>query len=452
MLAELKNLKLLVFAISTMVIMLLLSGTEAFAVHKGAGALVCGACHTMHNSQGGAVLQGVPDGSLVLLRGNVTSRNETHRLCLQCHADNGAQANVLQPPANVKAPKVFSSASWQYPTSNFGQIGAGGNFYPELNTNWDTTTPDYLGKGHSVGATDVTPPGGDASIAEFTCTNCHDPHGTDDPNDPNINIFRNLRVNPIGAGNNSGVKFIVDPANPYRENHSYVGGVSKFPPGTASNNPQAGYFGGNELDAAGNVIWPVYKGSLTGVPATDGPNSNSYASGQDVLGGGVTISRWCAQCHDDWHEGLNSGNVLRDGAQADFRFWKRHPVNIMIPRAASKDCADGCHVSMLDRSNYSYTIIQSGLGVPVTTSNKYTAGDGYVYYLPWETTGDGIRNMDSPATGGFTHKVFCLSCHFVHGGPNYDNLRWDYTSSVGIGSQAGNAIPNSVGCQLCHNR
>jgi len=417
------------------------SGT-AYAIHKGAGALVCGGCHTMHNSQGGSPLGGNAGGSLILLRGAVSTRAEIHKFCLQCHGGNGAQASTLQPPQNVMAPKVWSSATW---TSDdpFNLIGSGGNFSPELDTNWDVATTNMLGKGHSLGATNIVPPGGegDPSIATFSCTNCHDPHGTSSPADANINLYRNLRVNATGAGVNSGVKFVNDPTRPYREHHSYVGGVN----GT--------YFGGGETDNASNTIWPVYRGVLTGVPAADSANSNSYGTGQDNGDPAkVTMSKWCSQCHDNWHEANAPANYVGFPDAGQGPDWRRHPVNGMMARKATQGCAANCHTSLNDRSTYSLALIQDGKGIPVTASSYYAGND--VYYLPYEAPCVGaIGCMDlAPNTSGDNHKVFCLSCHFAHGGPYNDNLRWDYTSVVGTGSQTGNGVPVTKGCQLCHNR
>lgn len=424
------------------------SGT-AHAIHKGAGNLVCGGCHTVHNSQGGVEFAGTnPGGSLLLLRGPVSTRAEIHKFCLQCHASNGTQANTLQPPQNVKAPKVWSTATW---TSDdpFNMIGSGGNFSPELDASWNVTTGDVLGKGHSLGTTNITPPGGDLPIDTFSCINCHDPHGTTNTASTDINIFRNLRVNARGAGANANVKFSSDTLKPWLTHKSYVGGVN------------GSYFGGSETDNAGQVIWPIYRGTLTGNPVTDGPNSNAYAtnlfataqSSFELQKDRISMSNWCAQCHDKWHEGQNLNRT--DGGDPDFAFgdriWTRHPVDAEIPRKASVGCADGCHPSMLDRGTYTTALIATGKGLPVTTSSWYT---GNVYYLPYlaPCVPGAVNCMDTPLPGKGNHKVFCLSCHFAHGGPYNDNLRWDYTSSVSAAAQTGNGVPSNKGCQLCHNR
>ena len=174
------------------------------------------------NSQGGESLGGQAGGSIGLLGGVVSTKSEIHKLCLQCHSTNGSQATVSQPPQTVQAPKVWSSASWTVADA-FNKIGAGGNFYPEIDASWAVTTTATKGYGHSIGATNVLPPGGDTTIASFTCTNCHDPHGTANTANTEINIFRNLRVGAQEAGTNSGVKFATDPTYPYFTHRSYVG-------------------------------------------------------------------------------------------------------------------------------------------------------------------------------------------------------------------------------------
>src|SRR3989338_3765615 len=149
---NLKNLRRHLMKINRLVLMALLSlalslfiPISSKAIHKGAGELVCGNCHTMHSSQGGTngLSMGGSTGSFILLRsGNssISSRAEIHNLCLQCHADNGSQNNGVFKPHDRSAPKVYLNSGW---TQNdpFNRIGAGGNFYTELNGGWDVVTP-----------------------------------------------------------------------------------------------------------------------------------------------------------------------------------------------------------------------------------------------------------------------------------------------------------------------
>ncbi|MBI5826800.1 MAG: hypothetical protein HZB22_03610 [Deltaproteobacteria bacterium] len=163
------------------------------------------------------------------------------------------------------------------------------------------------------------------------------------------------------------------------------------------------------------------------------------------------MGKWCAQCHDNWHEANATTNYAGNILGNDVTDWRRHPVNRMVPRKATQGCATTCHNSLLDRTTYSLTLIQAGKGLPVTASSYYT---GNAYYLPYEApcTGDANCMDRAPNVSGDNHKVFCLSCHFAHGGPYNDNLRWDYTQSVSTGNQTGNGVPVTKGCQLCHNR
>lgn len=387
---------------------LLLSSTSAFAVHKGAGDLTCGNCHTMHNSQGGGAntLGGATGGSLVLLRADLGTggRENIHRLCLQCHSDAGSQANTQHAPKTVYAPKVHSlGATWNQDT-HLTAIGAGGNFYPQVNA--DATfslseTSVALGTGHSLGLTAVTPPGGDTAIAGFSCTSCHDPHGTASATDALVNKFRNLRRSATEAGLNAGVQLTA------ADHTSWVGGIQ------GTNFTGIALTGGAGVGA---IAWPVINASPTNTPLTDSAASNSYGGG---TGG---ISKWCAQCHDNWHEAIVAGNA--SGSD-----WKRHPVDNLLNDGTT---TSGALVTIIDTTNYSAIATTPGQYLPVADG----AATNRVFYL----------------TSATEDKVMCLSCHFAHGGPYYDNLRWNYTSAVSAGGQTGNGIPSTRGCQLCHNR
>lgn len=423
---EVKGMKRFLLLPVIAVTLTLFYAAPSMAVHKGAGDLTCGNCHTMHNSQGGQDLEGASGGSLVLLRGVVTDRSQIHNFCLQCHASNGSQASTQF--NGYTPPKVYIDgaggkgiATSNTDPFNFTDIGAGGDF-SAVGTysggtftlgSGDGSTNYSLGYGHSLGAENVVPPGAEetTAITDFTCTNCHDPHGTA-ATTTSINAFRNLRVKPVGGaggmlGETTGVTVSA---------YAWVGGSGSHP-------------GSNQLAGrnatASNHIWPIAQGDGTAQPT----DQNYYYAGSSTNGvGDAGISGWCAQCHDKWHEEIATTN----NADPD---WRRHPVDNAL--------VDGTP--------------NSGAGVPIVDWNWYNTNTDsrapntstYVTKLPAaqaDATGTTYYADDSG------DKVFCLSCHYAHGGPNYDALRWDYLASVGAGSQTGNGVPDNVGCQQCHKR
>lgn len=416
------------------------ASTTAMAIHKGSGDLVCGACHTMHNSQGDTSLGGNAGGSLVLLRGAVTTRNEIHNFCLQCHAGNGAQATSTFAPHSRSAPKVLLASTqgltkWTE-TDFFNKIGAGGDFQYEMGdgggTTWVAASAVAQGKGHSLGATLVTPPGAaDGAITNFTCTSCHDPHGTDNAASADINKFRNLRRIPTDSG---AVNIQLTPA----DHLSWIGGITGlWTTGSTNFDPVNQTTQNVDTAATTTAIWPIYKGAgpLSGLAdAADSARSNAYGAGGVAGSGTAGISRWCATCHDNWHEAFNINNIAGgQGAKGD---WKRHPVdNILDEGNCTTGAENGCSGAGVDifyPLNYSPTT--AGQVLPVASAQ----GTNKVFY--------------TTAANATADKVMCLSCHFAHGGPYNDNLRWDYTSAVGAGSQTGNGVPLTKGCQLCHSR
>lgn len=407
----------------------LMSADPSLAVHKNYdNALTCGNCHTMHNSQGGIEFpESITGGSLILLRGPINTRAEIHLFCLQCHASNGIQAGKVFGTDDHPAPKVFIDAAGgagngaiigTTGTLNLSKIGAGGDFSGEMDTNWvaATTASDLgLGRGHSLGFTDVLPPGaaaGDGILANFSCTSCHDPHGAYDADTPTVNKYRNLRMSPTGSGNTVDLNDHIT---------SYVGDQT-----------------GSKIDfipeeTGGAVgpsfrVWPLYDVDPdTGTLAGDGSDTlitNTYAvtAGLNATDG---ISNWCATCHDNWHESYGTES---NRAGAD---WRRHPVDNPLTGDGTNESGAGV------------TIIDTVAGYPFTSVTALPVAP--------TTTGFGVAYL--PSTGNTDdYKVFCLSCHFAHGGPYYDNLRWDYTSGVTAGDQDGNSIGEKVGCQQCHNR
>ncbi len=415
------------FLVAAVLVVLFLYPAPSMAVHKGAGDLVCGGCHTMHNSQGGTSLEGATGGSIMLLRGNVTDRSQIHNFCFQCHASNGTQATANY--NGYTPPKVYihnaggkGLATSNTDPFNYTNIGAGGDFSGvgtfdgstfTLNSGDDATNYS-LGKGHSLGAENVDPPGyeaGEGSITDFTCTNCHDPHGTATTTST-INRYRNLKVKPTGGAGAMNLETTGVTVSAY----AWVGGAGS----TGSSNQLAG-----RNPSAANHIWPIAQGDGTSAPT----DQNYYFAGTSTNGvGDAGLSGWCAQCHDNWHEGIATGNVSGND-------WKRHPVDNAFTDSTP---TSGAGVTIVDWSWYN-----------TNTDSRAPNTSTYVTKLPAaqaQTTGTKYYADDA------NDKIFCLSCHYAHGGPNYDALRWNYLATVSAGNQTGNGVATNVGCEQCHNR
>lgn len=429
--------RLFVFAVAAFAaVVVSLGANSAFAVHAGSGQLVCGQCHTMHNSQGDTTFVATPQAKL-LRAGGCT----THELCLSCHSNGGSGDTTYTNDvgAAVRPPKVWNSSQTWTDASDFNTgIGAGGDFFRTgsvtgagvvtLGTGDDSTNYS-LGYGHSLGSATVNPPGstGSAGVTCLTCTNCHDPHGTkSQPSSAgatNTNVFRMLRTMPVGAGatggtslgagvtlNDAGASSVV----------SYVGAASQSAAGNIGQS-----LSGENPTAAGHV-WPVYKSST---------EHNVYGAGASATGtGDAGVSGWCSQCHDNWHEDIQAANN-KSGSD-----WMRHPVDCDMN---GSDNTDGCFgvsgsgVSIVDWGHYA-AITSKQLPMQQATkpgAGNFGGGAGQTY------SGDGSSD-----------RVMCLSCHFAHGGPYYDALRFDYTSAVSAGSQNGKSVTSAKGCQQCHNR
>ncbi|MEK6837737.1 MAG: hypothetical protein AABX69_03740, partial [Nanoarchaeota archaeon] len=259
----------------------LLAATPSMAVHKGSGDLTCGACHTMHSSQGGGSGTSMGQeagGSFILLRTSVATRADLHNFCLQCHSQDGAQASVQNNAGSAATtpPKVHLTTQWD--GTNFGNVGGGGAFngtyVPGLYSPDTVDDPGQvgttaLGKQHSIGASSGTaspskPPGNSfnsgssigTTITALSCTSCHDPHGTAVTTD-NINKYRNLKAGTAMAANTGVQNTWTDMAAFGDLATSYVGGVTNT--GSGANNSLGITPTGASGIGAGvfDNIWPV---------------------------------------------------------------------------------------------------------------------------------------------------------------------------------------------------
>lgn len=148
---------------------------RAWAFHDG-GVAHCNGCHTMHNSENGALVDpDSPTGNDHLLIDATPSDT-----CLDCHGHSGASYGVLS--ADPLAPDQ-------------GAAGHGGGdfvFLLEDNLNdghagasspipGDAAGHNLNAPGHGL-SSDPTPgmgtsPGGTFPSSQLACSSCHDPHG-----------------------------------------------------------------------------------------------------------------------------------------------------------------------------------------------------------------------------------------------------------------------------------
>ena len=170
--------------------LLLLPVTQALAFHDH-GVARCGGCHTIHNSENGALVDpDSPNGNAYLLKDATPSD-----VCLSCHATSrGAVwgADPLNPPPQKGA-------------GNFAWLTAA-NLNDGHNGNQQANYIPGSAGGHNINAPSknsgadpvlLRAPGGGANgylSSALGCTSCHDPHGRE--------TFRMLYgVGHVEAGN-----------------------------------------------------------------------------------------------------------------------------------------------------------------------------------------------------------------------------------------------------------
>lgn len=339
-----------------------------------AGAVVQGACvncHTMHNSQDGAVV--VAGGPYqTLLKGD----------CIGCHG--------LGPGAIVtNTPQVLHSTGNDLAGGNFGYItGIKTKDAADPGATLSTVGHNVIDLGAFNEATIPNlaanyPPGDEfgnyaagLTRTTFTCAGTMGCHG-----DRTI------------SGSMAAV----------RGSHHVNDGVLKF--GTISEAGQGGTTalsyrflkgvkGGENptwQDTVSATVHNEYKGAAAGV------------EGSISAPGGNTINGLCAECHGNFH-----------GTAADIGTgpWLRHPTDIVLPSTVTKE--------------YQYYNGSAGGGA----SGPYSL-DAPVA----RATIPIAASSGTVTPGTNDSIVMCLSCHKVHGSANADILRWNYsTINAGGGS------------------
>jgi hypothetical protein len=352
-----------------------LAGT-AFAFHDG-GVAHCDGCHTMHNSNNGAInANGGTVGTGIT--STLTKGSDASSTCLNCHQGTAGGYHVKSTNPEAADPTHANS---------------GGDFY------WLTTdvpkgrgTSLAANHGHNIVAADfglvedavltVAPSDGTVafSASNLGCNSCHDPHGKKD---------NNINPLPIEASGSYGAVNPL-PGEVVLGNFRLLGGVG-----------YDGGLGGGLSFTAGDPVGVGKNGVDSNVGHTD------YGSG---------MSEWCANCHSGF-------------TAADTIVSHRHP--------AGNNADLGATIA----ASYNAYITTGNMGGDITTSFDHLVpfergvfdaeNDG--------TPDDPSLAYTSTAGADATSNVMCLSCHRAHASA-FDNMgRWNLANTMLIEEEA-NAI------------
>ena len=238
--------------------------TPAMAFHDG-GVADCAGCHTMHNSQDGALVDpDSPNGNPWQLVDSTPSE-----VCLGCHATRlGAtfSADPLAPGTE------YGGGDFVFLTEdnlNDGHAGAS-NPIPGDAAGHNINAPSF---GVGPDATLTSAPGGTFPAGSMECSSCHDPHGTAEfrllytagqTPQGSATAFANPAPNAIGLRIFGGGES--------NSNHTaYLGGMS-------------GWCGNCHGDFHANNTQLVHPSGET-LGATIAQNYNLYNGTDDYLGG-----------------------------------------------------------------------------------------------------------------------------------------------------------------------
>ncbi|MBE0567082.1 MAG: hypothetical protein IH621_14065 [Krumholzibacteria bacterium] len=256
----------------SLVLALGLAAGNAMAFHDG-GVAYCAGCHTMHNSQNGAVVDANnPGGNAYLLKSGNPSDT-----CLSCHANYG-----------------------QFRGGN--GYGPGGDFYWLTKTfTWTQRSSVVSSQGDSHGHNVIAParglaqdatltqaPGGTFQSQYLSCTSCHDPHGNQ-----NFRILYGSAIGPVYNGGrynftaeaplakgNSRNTYIAGGGFEDNANHTvYKSGMSDW-----CANCHTNFHSPN----TSNFVHPT--GQALG--STVAANYNAYISSDEIVGGNPATSYW----------------------------------------------------------------------------------------------------------------------------------------------------------------
>ena len=303
--------------------------------------------------------------------------------------------------------------------------------------------------GSLVAGTFLLPMAANAGLVNGQCYNCHTMHQTDGLNQPTDALGQDRTAvtsmllfgdgcagcHATGNGNNaSGVEgggtihapqvddatapnlagYFVNAAGIDETQHNVTTDLTSMSaaayaaPGGASTNTtclgchnQAGGHHG-----AGNTYRMLYPmGAVQSADPIFGNTQTTTPSNAATVYDSVAMNGKCASCHGTFHTAGNQGSLAGG--------WVRHPTDVSLADM------DG-----LSAATYSYV--------------GRLAASGDATAIPLGTSGT------------WTDTVMCITCHFSHGGPNNDLLRWGGYGAAGTQNVAGDDTQD-MGCESCHS-
>jgi len=166
-----------IYAALLAVAVVALFAAPAAAFHDG-GVAHCNGCHTMHNSQGGAIVAdgGTPGNGVNAYLLLASTPSDT---CLRCHAGDGGSYHVLATDPLVPTDER-GGGDFVFLTEDNINDGHNGSLNPILGYE---AGHNINAPGHGINVDPIfaggSGPGGNFPANDLACSSCHDPHGTD---------------------------------------------------------------------------------------------------------------------------------------------------------------------------------------------------------------------------------------------------------------------------------
>lgn len=442
---------------------MLLAGTAFadMATHGGymADTDACAGCHRAHTSFSGVgrtnykLATRTDDGSALL----VGSATNMKQFCLTCHGANapGASTDVITgvfsaasgPSGAINADKTYHTNSVDGQTLNggsFGKINAVG-----VTSQHDC---DINGVGDPLWGTGASA----ANFAGFTCTSCHDPHGS-----------TNYRL----------LKDKVGPDSAVVGGYDTGGNVKPYVLSAERGYPAAGWAKSSAMNDMGNY-YPDFT-----TPRYRASNAVDLADGKGMSG-------WCSGCHTQYDVQTGTRTSLQTPAQADAagKYNYGNGENVWANKPAF---GAGSAPTVGDQVRHRHPVnmtLESGYGLQNSLAQQVNVGSALwsgsvdanheVIGTPLELaynktyTGTQIANSSDDVLG-------CLTCHKAHGtrvqmngwalgrlahndtAVNPDTPEWtvekgdDNPAAGGVQPNASTSLlrmDNRGVCQNCHNK